>query len=130
MAPAISRLIRLSAQFLDVLRMFAHNKFLCFVLEDLHFADDESLELITQIIGARLKMVLILTHRPEELPREKVESLIAPSDLEDRYKHGSPHSNAPTVTRIDLSPLEEDEIVQYVSTTLSKPKEDVLPLAL
>lgn len=106
--------------------MFAHHKFICFVLEDLHFADDESLELITQIISARLKMVLILTYRPEELPLEKVNSIISPFELEEHIKHGS----GPTITRINLSPLGEEDIVQYVSTTLSKPKEDILPLAL
>lgn len=106
--------------------MFAHHKFICLVLDDLHFADAESLELITQIISARLNMVFILTYRPEELPREKVEAIISPSELED---HSKPNSG-PSVTRIDLSPLEEDDVVQYVSTTLSKPKQDILPLAL
>ncbi|CAN8103700.1 unnamed protein product [Discula destructiva] len=127
---ASTKSIRLMNTFLDVLRMFAHHKFVCFVLEDLHFADHESLELITQIIGARLKMVLILTYRPEDFPREKVQSIISPSELEESSRHGSPHGRGPSITRIDLSPLGEEEIVQYVSTTLSKPKEDILPLAL
>lgn len=34
------------------------------------------------------------------------------------------------ITRIPLQPLSEDEIVQYVSTTLSRSKEEILPLAL
>lgn len=34
------------------------------------------------------------------------------------------------ITRIPLQPLSEDDIVQYVSTTLSRSKEEVLPLAL
>lgn len=117
--------IRLMNTFLDVLRMFAHHKFICFVLEDLHFADEESLELITQIISARLKMVIVMTYRPEELAPEKVQNIIFPPELEEHPKQGGP-----VVTRIDLSPLGEEEIVQYVSTTLSKPKEDILPLAL
>lgn len=41
-----------------------------------------------------------------------------------------PRSGSPLVTRITLSPLTEDDIVQYVSTTLCRPKEEVLPLAL
>lgn len=122
---ASTKSIRLMNTFLDVLRMFAHHKFICFVLEDLHFADDESMELITQIIGARLKMVIVITYRPEELARDKVETLISTPDFDDQPKYGGP-----TITRIPLSPLGEEEIVQYVSTTLSKPKEDVLPLAL
>lgn len=122
---ASTKSIRLMNTFLDVLRMFAHHKFICFVLEDLHFADDESLELITQIISARLKMVIIITYRPEELPCEKVQAILSPPEYEEQTKH-----RGPTITRINLSPLGEEEIVQYVSTTLSKPKEDILPLAL
>ncbi len=68
--------------FLDVLRMFTHHKFICFCLDDLRFADDESRELITQIIGARMKMVIIITYRPEELPREKVQQIINPPESE------------------------------------------------
>lgn len=122
---ASTKSIRLMNTFLDVLRVFAHHKFICFVLEDLHFADDESLELITQIISARLKMVIVMTYRPEELSPEKVQKIISPPEFEQQPKHGGP-----VVTRIPLSPLGEEEIVQYVSTTLSQPKEDILPLAL
>lgn len=122
---ASTKSIRLMNTFLDVLRVFAHHKFICFVLEDLHFADDESLELITQIISARLKMVIVMTYRPEELSPEKVQKIISPPEFEEQPKHGGP-----VVTRIPLSPLGEEEIVQYVSTTLSQPKEDILPLAL
>lgn len=117
--------IRLMNTFLDVLRMFAHHKFICFVLEDLHFADDESIELISQIISARLRMVIIMTYRSDELSTEKVDNIIHPPEFEDQPKYGGP-----TVTRIPLSPLGEEEIVQYVSTTLCKAKEEVLPLAL
>lgn len=122
---ASTKSIRLMNTFLDVLRMFAHHKFVCFVLEDLHFADDESLELITQIISARLKMAIVITYRPEELPSERVQNIICPPEFDEQ-----PKSGAPVVTRIPLEPLGEEEIVQYVSTTLSKPKQDILPLAL
>ncbi|KAK1761348.1 Two-component system protein A [Echria macrotheca] len=124
-AGASTKTIRLMNTFLDVLRMFTHHKFICFCLDDLHFADDESLELISQIIGARLKMVVIMTYRPDELPPEKVQSLVNPPKSEELPRHGGP-----TVTKITLTPLHEDDIVQYVSATLCLPKEDVLPLAL
>jgi hypothetical protein len=42
--------------FLDVLRVFTQHKFICFCLDDLQFADDESLELITQIVASRMKV--------------------------------------------------------------------------
>lgn len=122
---ASTKTLRLMNTFLDVLRMFSQHKFICFVLEDLHFADDESIELITQIISARLRLVIIITYRSDEMSPDKVNNVISPPESEDLPKLGSP-----IVTRIPLSPLGEEEIVQYVSTTLCKPKEEILPLAL
>ncbi|KAK1639555.1 hsp90-like protein [Colletotrichum phormii] len=124
-AGGATKTMRLMNTFLDVLRMFTSHKFICFVLDDLHFADDESLELITQIIGARMKMVVIITYRPEELSPEQVQSIIQPPESEE-----FPRTGGPVVTRIKLTPLCEDDIIQYVATTLCRPKEEVLPLAL
>ncbi|KAI8272710.1 hypothetical protein K4K60_012024 [Colletotrichum sp. SAR11_57] len=39
-------------------------------------------KLITQIIGARMKMVVIITYRPEELSPERVQSIIQPPESE------------------------------------------------
>lgn len=86
-AGGATKTMRLMNTFLDVLRMFTSHKFICFVLDDLHFADDESLELITQIIGARMKMVVIITYRPEELSPERVQSIIQPPESEGKPQH-------------------------------------------
>jgi serine/threonine protein kinase len=72
--------IRLMNTFLEVLRMFTMHKFICFCLDDLHFADDESLDLIAQIIGARMRMVIIITYRPDEISPEKVQNIIQPPE--------------------------------------------------
>ncbi|KAK1595981.1 hsp90-like protein [Colletotrichum navitas] len=124
-AGGTTKTMRLMNTFLDVLRMFTSHKFICFVLDDLHFADDESMELISQIIGARMKMVVIITYRPEELSPERVQSIIHPPESEE-----FPRSGGPVATRIKLTPLGEDDIIQYVATTLCRPKEEVLPLAI
>ncbi|KYK55260.1 ATPase-like, ATP-binding domain protein [Drechmeria coniospora] len=110
---------------LDILRVFTTHKFICFCLDDVHFADAESLELITQIIGARMKMVIIMTYRPEELSSDRMERIIYPQEQED-----APHNGRPTVTKISLSPLTEDDILEFVSTLLSRPKDEILSLAL
>ena len=115
---------RLMNIFLDVLRMFTHQKFICFCLDDLHYADDESLELVSQIVSARLKMVLILTYRPEDMSAEAMQKIVNPPKTED-----FPRGGAPVVTKIALSPLNEDEITRYVSVTLSLPKDKVSNLA-
>ncbi|KAF7535257.1 hypothetical protein G7Z17_g13234 [Cylindrodendrum hubeiense] len=119
-----TKTVRLMNIFLDVLRVFTAHKFICFCLDDLHFADDESLELISQIIASRMKMVIIVTYRPEELSAEKIQNIINPAES-DEFPRTSPR-----VTHIPLSPLSEDDIVQYVSTTLCRPKEEIYSLAL
>jgi len=68
--------------FLDVLRTFALHKFICFCLDDLQFADPESLELITQIISSKIKMVIICTYRPDEMLPERIKDILEPPDSE------------------------------------------------
>lgn len=79
---ASTKTIRLMNTFLDILRIFTTYHFICFVLDDLHYGDDESMELITQMIAARLKMVVIMTYRPEEISPEKVMRIVQPADSE------------------------------------------------
>ncbi|CAK7234784.1 Chk1 protein kinase [Sporothrix curviconia] len=124
-AGASTKSIRLMNTVLDVLRMFTSHKFICFCIDDLHFADEESLELISQIVGARLRMVIIVTYRPEEISPERVMSILNPPDSDDYKK-----KKGPTITRIQLRPLNEEEIIRYVSMTLSRPEADVNALAV
>jgi len=116
---------RLMNTFLDVLRVFTQHKFICLCLDDLQYADDESLELISQIISVRLKLMLIITYRPEDIPAEAVQKILTPPKSDDFPKGGGPNT-----TKITLAPLSEEVIVRYVSATLSLPRERVLPLAL
>ncbi|KAK4122657.1 hypothetical protein N657DRAFT_620631 [Parathielavia appendiculata] len=124
-AGASTKTNRLMNTFLDVLRVFTQHKFICFCLDDLQYADDESLELIAQIVGTRLKLMLIITYRPEEMSFETVRDILSPAKSDDSSRTGGP-----IMTRITLMPLGEEDIVRYVSATLSLPKEKVLPLAL
>ena len=41
-----------------------------------------------------------------------------------------PRTTRPTITNICLSPLVEDDVVQYVATTLCRPREEVIALAM
>lgn len=74
--------MRMMNTFLDVLRVFALHKFLCLCLDDLQFADDASLELITQLIGSRMKMVIILTYRPDEILPDRIKAIVEPPNAE------------------------------------------------
>ncbi|KAI0536913.1 putative histidine kinase HHK1p [Xylaria digitata] len=122
---ASTKTIRFMNTFLDILRIFATHHFICLCLDDLQFADDESMELITQVIAARLKMVLIVTYRPEELAPDKLHKILHPIETEE-----NPKTSCSKVTKIVLAPLTEDEIGRYVGYTLCRPPEDVAPLAL
>ncbi|TVY23843.1 Hybrid signal transduction histidine kinase K [Lachnellula hyalina] len=125
-AGSSTKSMRLMNTFLDVLRVFTQHKFICVCLDDLQFADDESLDLITQIVAARMKMVILVTYRPDEILPEKIKGIIEPPNTEGiKYiKMGGVG-----VTRITLKPLTEDDIVTFVAATLCRSKEDVIPLA-
>ena len=52
--------------FLDILRFFASHKCICICLDDVHFADPESLDLIAQIVATEIKIVVILSYRADD----------------------------------------------------------------
>jgi serine/threonine protein kinase len=81
---ASTKTIRFMNTFLDILRIFSTHHLICLCLDDLQFADDESMELITQVIAARLKMVLIVTYRPDELAPEKLHKILHPVETEGK----------------------------------------------
>ena len=69
---------------LDVFRIFTQHKFICFCLDDLQFADEESLELLTQVLSAEMQTVLIVTYPSEESLPEKIRSLIELGETEGK----------------------------------------------
>ena len=46
--------------FLEVLRVLSRNKLICLCLDDLQFADEESLELLSNIISGKLGVILMV----------------------------------------------------------------------
>ena len=106
-----NRTSRFKQIFLDVLRLLAVQKFICFCLDDLQFADHESLDLLQMIVSARLPVVLLLTYRGEEMLTPPIKKL-----LEKAH-------------RVEVGAFTEDETAQYVSDTLHRPVEYCLPLA-
>ncbi|THW50839.1 hypothetical protein D6D22_01145 [Aureobasidium pullulans] len=97
--------------FLDVLRLLALQKFICITLDDLQFADEESIDLLTSIVQAKIPVVLVLTYRDEEALPLELRPLLEKA------------------TKIDLKPFTEEETAKYVAITLHRSPEYVLPLA-
>jgi serine/threonine protein kinase len=63
---------------LDILRIFARHKFICICLDDLHLADEESLELVAQVVSTRVKMVIIVAYRPEHILSDSMRRILDP----------------------------------------------------
>ncbi|KAJ5887929.1 hypothetical protein N7495_007970 [Penicillium taxi] len=113
---AASNNMRLMDIFVEILRTLCQLKLITVCLDDLEFADDETLELVLNIIRAKLPCVLILTSRKEEIPSENIKTLFELN-----------HSN---ITRIELAPLNEDDIVKFVAAAMHQEQNTTLtPLA-
>lgn len=96
--------------FLDVLRLLAVQKFICFSLDDLQFADQESLDLLQNIVTAHIPIVLMVTYSPDHKLSPKI------SDTVRR------------ATQVELGPFSDDDTAQYASETLHRPKDYCMPL--
>ncbi|KAL5318962.1 hypothetical protein ACEPPN_014030 [Leptodophora sp. 'Broadleaf-Isolate-01'] len=109
---------------LDVLRIFAKHKFVCLVLDDIHLADNDSVELVAQMISTRINMVLIVAYRPEGVISDNLKRV-----LETQQSEGSRAiDGAVGVTQVSLKPFSESETIDYVAATLCRPKLEVSPL--
>ena len=101
---------RFSNTFLDVLHMLSVQRQICLCLDDLQFADEESLDLLLNIIETKIPIVLILTYRSDEARSPKLRMLFESS------------------TKIELGPFVEEETAEYVSSTLHRSLDYILPL--
>lgn len=113
---AASRNMQLMETFLEILKTISQFKLICVCIDDLHYADDETLELILNIVHAQIPCVLILTSREAELDCVPIKSLFEADDS--------------GVTRIALNPLVEQEVMQIVAATMhQEPNPLLTPLA-
>jgi signal transduction histidine kinase/predicted ATPase/serine/threonine protein kinase len=106
--------LRFINNFIEVLRIFAQSKLIVLCLDDLQFADEESLELLDHIIASKIGIVMIVTIRPSEVLQSKVNTVL--------------HSEYASITKIPLTALTEDNVLDYVSSTLHLSREKVIPL--
>ncbi|KAL4908014.1 hypothetical protein BDW74DRAFT_148417 [Aspergillus multicolor] len=113
---AASKNMRLMETFLEILKTLSQFRMICVCIDDLHYADDETMELITNIVRMKIPCVLILTSRKSELESEAIKSLF--------------ENDNPAVTRIVLKPLSEEEVMEIVAATMHQPPNPTLtPLA-
>ncbi|KAL4810039.1 hypothetical protein BDV18DRAFT_52126 [Aspergillus unguis] len=113
---AASKNMRLMETFLEILKTLSQFKLITVCIDDLHYADDETMELITNIVRMKIPCVLVLTSRKSELESDAIKSLF--------------ENDNPQVTRIILRPLSEEEVMGIVAATMHQPPNPILtPLA-
>lgn len=113
---ATPRSLKFVTIFIEVLRVLSTTRLICLCLDDINYADEESLDLLSEIMGKKLGIVILTTCRDEGTTPIHVQAVL--------------NNEAATITSIKLAPLSEKEVVDYVATTLYRPPEYVLPLAM
>jgi len=115
LANAASNNMRLMDVFVEILKTVCQFRLITICLDDLEYADDETLELVLNIIRVKLPCVLILSSRKDEIPSENIRLLF---DMDG--------SNA---TRLELQPLGEEDIMEFVAATMHQvPNPTLTPL--
>ncbi|KAJ5594780.1 uncharacterized protein N7459_000988 [Penicillium hispanicum] len=116
LANAASNNMRLMDIFLEILRTLCQFRLITVCLDDLEYADDETLELVLNIIRAKLSCVLILTSRKDEIASDNIRSLF---EMENS-----------AITRIQLQPLNEEDVMEFVAATMhEEPNAMLTPLS-
>ncbi|KAI4216360.1 MAG: hypothetical protein LQ351_001370 [Letrouitia transgressa] len=111
-----SRSTKFLSTFLDVMRIVSASKPICVCLDDLQYADEESLDLISNVITRKLGILMIITCREQEH---------VPTTLRSLLENGTAN-----LTTLQLSPLSEEQIIDFIVATLHRTREYVLPLAV
>ena len=101
--------------FLEVFRILSSGKLICLCLDDLQYADDESIELLTNLITGKMRIAVILTCRDMDALPEQLKTVL--------------ESGEANHTGLQLSPLTEADVMEYIAATLHRPKEYVYGLA-
>jgi predicted ATPase len=96
--------------FLGVLRVLASQKFICFAIEDLQFADNESLDLIKTIVSGKVPILLMTTYRDINSLPQSVKPLVA------------------TSIKLQVAPFTEAETAEFVASTLHRETDYTVPL--
>ena len=111
--PTSTRSIRFMTIYMDVLRIMCAEKVICLCLDDIHSADEESVELIINIIKAKTPMVFILTSRLEKDMPPQTKKIL----------------DVDSTNRIELHNLKEKHVFEYVAATMFQDVDKVIPLA-
>jgi predicted ATPase len=105
-----SKSSRFTNVFIDVLRLLAMQKLCIWCVEDVQNADPESVELVQNIVLAKIPIIMIVTYQEEDQVPRELRTLI------------------PKATKVQLRPFTEADTAEYVAETLHRNEEYILPL--
>jgi hypothetical protein len=113
--PSSTHSLRFADIFIDVLRIMSLYKLICVCLDDVQYADEETSGLILEIVRSKIRCVFMITGRLAELASPDLKSLF--------------QAETSNVTKIELQPLSEDEVLDYVAATMHRPpNQSLIPL--
>ncbi|KAL8712617.1 MAG: hypothetical protein Q9220_003148 [cf. Caloplaca sp. 1 TL-2023] len=107
---------RLLSVYLKVMRILATSKMICLCFDDLQFADEESIDLLCNIMTRKLGLMIMFSCKEASQLPEALRLLL--------------NNGTVTLTTAILAPLDEREVIEYVAMTLSRPHEYVHSLAV
>lgn len=112
-----SKNMRLMEIYLEILRHLCSQKLICVCLDDLQYADDETVELVMNLWKTRVPCLLILAARRQEIVSRELLSIF--------------DAESTSITKIELLPLSEEDIARYVAVTMQLPPDpNLTPLSV
>ncbi|KAK7029643.1 Chk1 protein kinase [Paramarasmius palmivorus] len=99
----------------SVFSVIAHTRLFALFLDDLHEADEQTLDVVSALINSKSRMLIFVTLRSED------------NEIVERVR--SMFVNRSRPTWINVEPLSYSSILSLVSKTLHRSKDDSMPLA-
>jgi len=111
-----SRALKIISSIAEVLRVLSTNRLICLCLDDLQYGEGESVELLSSVVARKLELVLMISCPDEDSLPSNIRSALDVRGI--------------LITRIPISPLNEQEVIDYVAATLHREKDYVSSLAM
>lgn len=113
--PTSAAVLQFGEIFIGVLKIMSFHKLTCLCLEDIQYADSETSQLLIHIMRAKVPCLVMVTSRLDEVTSPDVRAIF--------------HSSAPNVLTLELQPLSEDDILEYIAATMQqKSSKALIPL--
>ncbi|KAG0808632.1 hypothetical protein G6F20_009421 [Rhizopus arrhizus] len=104
---------RFHTAFIEIFQAIVNFKFVTLFLEDLHEADEASIELLNSLISAKLDFLIILTYRDNELPKQ-APILLANQDA--------------VISFVNIRNLDQSALMELIRATMHRHEEIDLAL--